>query len=201
MIKLEKPQIKPASRILARAFRDDPVMEYAFPENGGNDPRMPYAYELMLRLGVKYGYTYATSSALEGVATWDRFYNPGYSFWRTLLSGSLVPAMRMGWDAGKRMQKFADALKEKQQEIVSGIHWYLQLIGVEPEQQGKGFASQLIREMLHRIDKEGLPCYLETELEENVPIYEHFGFQTIEEYRVPDTPLRMWLMLRPASPD
>jgi len=105
----------------------------------------------------------------------------------------------MGWDVGKRMQKFANRLEEKHKEIINDIHWYLQLIGVEPEQQGKGFASGLIREMLKKIDEEALPCYLETELEENVPIYEHFGFQTLEEYDVPNTPLKMWLMLRPAS--
>jgi hypothetical protein len=46
------------------------------------------------------------------------------------------------------------------------------------------------------IDKEGLACYLETELAENVTLYEHFGFHTVEEYHVPGTPLKMWLMLR-----
>ena len=199
MIKLEKTQIKPASKMLARAFRDDPVVKYAFPEKGGNDPRTPYSYEFMLRMGMKYGYTYTTSSALEGVAVWDRIRNPEYSFWRMLFSGALLPGMRMGWDVGKRMQKFANRLEEKHKEIINDIHWYLQLIGVEPEQQGKGFASGLIREMLKNIDEEGLPCYLETELEKNVPIYEHFGFQTLEEYVIPDTPLKMWLMLRPAS--
>ena len=40
VLKLEKAHIKPASLMLARAFHDNPVVKYAFPELGGNDPRL-----------------------------------------------------------------------------------------------------------------------------------------------------------------
>jgi ribosomal protein S18 acetylase RimI-like enzyme len=78
------------------------------------------------------------------------------------------------------MQTFSRYLDKKHREIISDTHWYLQLLGVDPEYQGQGFASRLLRGMLTRIDEEGLPCYLETELAKNVPIYEHFGFRTLE---------------------
>ena len=199
VLKLEKAHIKPASLMLARAFHDNPVVKYAFPELGGNDPRLRYAYEFMLRLGLRYGHTYTTSPRLEGVAVWMRMKTPDSSFWRMLSSGALLPAMKMGMQAGQRMQTFSKSLDKKHEEMINDIHWYLQLLGVDPEYQGKGLAGKLLREMLTRIDEDGLPCYLETELEENVPIYEHFGFQTLEEYVIPDTPVKMWLMLRTAS--
>lgn len=198
LLKIEKAHVKPASKMLARAFRDDPVEKYAYPELGGYDPRLPHAFEVMLRIGMKYGYAFTTSPRLEGVAVWAKIEKPEYPFWRMLLAGVMIPAMRMGWGAGRRMQALSSKLEKKHEQIISGIHWYLQLIGVEPEFQGKGYASRLIRGMLPRIDEESLPCYLETELEENTLIYGHFGFQTLEVFDIPDTPLKMWLMLRPA---
>ena len=199
LLKLKKDQIKPASLMLARAFRDDPIMAYAFPDRDGEDPRLPYAYESMLHLGLKYDLTHTTSTRLEGVAVWRRIRKPSYSFWRILLSGAFLPSMKMGRKTGQRMQTFSQHLDKKHEEMISGIHWYLQLIGVDLEYQGQGFASRLLRGMLIRIDQEGLPCYLETELEANVPLYENFGFRTLEEYPVPSTPLKMWLMLREAA--
>jgi ribosomal protein S18 acetylase RimI-like enzyme len=196
VIRLENKHIKTASRMLAKAFREDPIEKYAFPELGGDDPRMPYTFELMIRIGLKYGYAFTTSPRLEGAAVWARIKTSNYSFWRMLLAGAILPAMRMGWRTGQRMQAFSSKLEEKHREIISDTHWYLQLLGVDPEHQGKGYAGRLLRERLARIDEEALACYLETELVENVPIYEHFGFHIVEEYHVPGTPLKMWLMLR-----
>ena len=76
-------------------------------------------------------------------------------------------------------------------------HWFLQTIGVDPQFQGRGYASKLLTPMLSRIDEESLPCYLETLEEQNVGLYEHFGFKVIEESKVPNTNLTNWAMLRP----
>ena len=80
--------------------------------------------------------------------------------------------------------------------LVPSRHWFLQAIGVDPQFQGRGYASKLLRPMLSRIDEEGLPCYLETLDETNVPLYEHFGFKVIEKSTIPQTSLTNWAMLR-----
>ncbi len=77
-------------------------------------------------------------------------------------------------------------------------HWFLQAIGVAPQFQGKGYSGRLLRRMLARIDEAGLPCYLETLEEQNVGLYEHFGFAVIEESAIPETNLTNWAMLREA---
>ena len=69
------------------------------------------------------------------------------------------------------------------------------MIGVDPNHQGKGFASRLIYPMLARMDKEGLPCYLDTNNEGNVKIYEHIGFKLIKKYLIPGTSVLNWSML------
>ena len=54
--------------------------------------------------------------------------------------------------------------------------------------------------MLGRIDNERLPCYLETQNQNNLPIYRHYGFKVIEDVIIPGTKLHHWLMLREKYP-
>ena len=150
----------------------------------------------MLRLGLRYGHTYTTSPRLEGVAVWMRMKTPDSSFWRMLSSGALLPAMKMGMQAGQRMQTFSKSLDKKHEEMINDIHWYLQLLGVDPEYQGKGLAGKLLREMLTRIDEDGLPCYLETERQRNVPFYNRHGFDVVVEVDLPNGGPHIWTMKR-----
>ena len=93
----------------------------------------------------------------------------------------------------KGLGQYIDAVHSR---LATFKHWYLQAIGVDPMFQGRGYASKLLRSMLSRIDEEGLPCYLETLDEQNVSLYEHFGFKVIEESNIPETTLTNWAMLR-----
>ena len=94
------------------------------------------------------------------------------------------------------MRKFDEYIDGKHREIVPKEHWYRLLLAVDPEHQGKGYASKLLNEMLPEIDKEGLPCYVDTVFSRNVPIYQHFGFRLVDELTIPDTQIKFWAMLR-----
>jgi ribosomal protein S18 acetylase RimI-like enzyme len=59
-------------------------------------------------------------------------------------------------------------------------HWYLWALGVSPEHQKKGLASKMLEAMLERIDKERLPCWLETNGDINESIYEKFRFEVVK---------------------
>jgi ribosomal protein S18 acetylase RimI-like enzyme len=75
-------------------------------------------------------------------------------------------------------------------------HVYLQSLGVDPAFQGKVHAGRLLRHMLARLDAAGTPCYLDTLDEQNVALYEHFGFSVVETTKVPGSDAPMWAMLR-----
>ena len=81
-------------------------------------------------------------------------------------------------------------------EVISSPHWYFFILGVDPDYQGKGFASRLIKPMLARIDKEQSSCYLDTNNEKNVDLYRYFGFKVIKKYQFPDSNVVNWSMLR-----
>jgi ribosomal protein S18 acetylase RimI-like enzyme len=66
--------------------------------------------------------------------------------------------------------------------------------GVEPDLQGQGIGSLVMREYVRRLDENGEASYLETEKPENVALYQRFGFEVVEEAAVLD--VANWFMWR-----
>ena len=81
-------------------------------------------------------------------------------------------------------------------ELIPSPHWYLFIIGVDPNFKGKGYAGRLIKPMLSRIKREQLPCYLDTNNEENIGLYQHYGFKVLKKYQFPGINVINWSMLR-----
>lgn len=82
------------------------------------------------------------------------------------------------------------------ERLVQAPHWYLLILGVEPERQGQGIGSALIAPNLARADAEGLPCYLETAKEPNVMFYRRHGFEVRDEENIPGGGPKVWMMVR-----
>ncbi len=74
-------------------------------------------------------------------------------------------------------------------------HWYLQAIGTDPDKQGKGLGSLIMRDRLAVADAAGISCYLESSKDSNIPIYRSFGFEVTGEIKIPDGPT-IWPMWR-----
>lgn len=60
-------------------------------------------------------------------------------------------------------------------------YYYLETIAVNPNDQGKGYASQLIYPFLQKAKDQKLGVYTETATPENVDIYKHYGFKVNKE--------------------
>ena len=168
LLKLERKHIKPLSLILTRTFGIDDLKQI-FPDQEERREKTPYVHEFYLLYGFSDSEAFITSPHLEGIAVGihsDKWKNK--SFWRTFSSGAIWPAMKIGIKALRKLQKIDSYTDKRHRELAPDKHWYLALLAVAPEQQGKGYGSKLLNVMLTRIDTEGLPCYLETEGEKNV---------------------------------
>ena len=77
-------------------------------------------------------------------------------------------------------------------------HWYMWGLAVDPVRQGQGIGAALLREGLRKVDGQGMPCYLETHAEQNLPFYEKEGFAVVRSEQVLGSELRFWCMLREA---
>lgn len=196
MIELTRDKIRPASRMLSRAFQESPVYIYAYPNADIRKKKLPHAFESVLRYGLRYGHVRSISDRLEGVSVWIRPESMKMNFRRMWLSSALWPALWTGIGASVRISRINDFIEKKHGDLAPYDHWYLLLLGVDPIFQRKGYGGRLLRPMLAEVDGTGLPCYLETTTEENVAFYQHFDFGVIDEFVVPETPVKIWVMLR-----
>jgi GNAT superfamily N-acetyltransferase len=196
LIRLDKSRVKPASKVLARAFNDDPVLIQSVTDPGRRIGLLRSMFRMVLNHGIRRGEVYAVSPRLEGIAIWLLSGLPDITFWEALRSGGLALLFRGGWEFMRKMKQDEEFIRRLRLRLAPTPHWYLAVLGVEPEFQGKGCASRLLRPMLARLDAEKLPAYLETLTEEYVPIYQHFGFKVIKKTVLPGSGGKMWVMLR-----
>ena len=77
-------------------------------------------------------------------------------------------------------------------------HWYLPMIGVRPDRQGRGLGSAMLRPVLARCDAEDIPAYLEATTERNRALYARHGFQLTATIEVAGCPPLYAMLRQPA---
>jgi GNAT superfamily N-acetyltransferase len=183
------------SQTLARAFDDDPVMQHLFPPGTrSRASRVARFMALGTKAAIGDGTAY-TTAGLTGGAIW---HEPGR--WKVPVRETLrdIPeAMRV---LGRRAPVGMATLRAIETRHPTEPHWYLGILGTEPAEQGKGIGGALMAPVLERCDTEGLPAYLESSKERNVPYYERYGFRVTGEVDLPKGGPRVWAMWRDAQP-
>jgi ribosomal protein S18 acetylase RimI-like enzyme len=196
LCQLQANYVEPAAIMLSRAFFDDPLFIYFFPNASERMGKSKVFFQMLLRYVVHHGESYATSPRIEGVAIWLRYGKTGISNLGMLRSGALSMALGIGLKATVKMLRFNEQAGTVHKRHAPFNHWCLQSLGVAPLLQGKGHTRSLLRDKLKRLDREGLACYLDTQYEKNVSYYEKYGFKVVERFSVPESHLNNWAMLR-----
>jgi ribosomal protein S18 acetylase RimI-like enzyme len=179
---------------LGRAFVDDPVWTWIFPQPD-RSRRLARMFRALLRVTLDRGATVLTDNATRGAAIWQR------SDARSLgLAGNL--RMTPAFVAGRaKLRRGQAVMRTIDRAHPKDAHWYLALLGTDPAHQGKGVGSALVRHVLDDPANRREAAYLETETESNVPFYERLGFRVIEELDVAGGGPHLWLMWRdPTDP-
>ncbi len=196
LYRLRKADIARGTEVLVDAFQEDPLTLYFIPPCDNWTALVSKYYAFRLRFGIMYGEVYAPSPEIEGLAAW---FAPGKSDmtnFRMMRAGGMGLSRYLGRDIITRMNMIGEYTTRMRKQHVGTTHWHLFPIAVRTVFQGKGFGSALMRPMLERIAEENLPCYLETQNEENVSLYEHFGFQIIHTDVIPGIDMKHWGMLK-----
>jgi GNAT superfamily N-acetyltransferase len=196
IISVTRDNIKPAALTVARAFLDYPVSVFFEPDREKRRKHQPRLFARFLRSAILTGEVYATSPNMEGVAMWFPSDAKPVSWWHRLFSGEMLAPLFTDKKTRERQMAFGHYSSQVKKRVVPGKHWYLQILAVDPDYQGKGFSSRLLRPMLVRADREGIPCFLETQLAKNVELYKHFGFRVAEEGIIPGSNVYSWAMVR-----
>jgi ribosomal protein S18 acetylase RimI-like enzyme len=176
---------------LVRAFADDPVMNHIFPKGSAKKMRSLFVGES--KRAIKKGALHTTADGAQGAAIWM---SPGN--WRTggfELLGQIPLLFTMGADTPRALGVLSQMEKVHPKEP----HWYLAVLGTDPKHQGKGVGSALIGQVLATCDADGIPAYLESSKEANIPFYNRHGFEVTGEVQAKNGP-KLWPMWREPRP-
>jgi GNAT superfamily N-acetyltransferase len=192
--KLTEDDIPSIATALARAFEDDPVMSWIFRDDAARTARLERAFGLYLRkIWLPEGECYATDQ-LFGAALW---LPPNK--WHLGPADQLRILPSMVAVNGRNLPRLWTVLRMIEKRHPHDPHYYLAVLGVEPEFQGRGFGSALMQPILSRCDRDRMPAYLESSKRRNVVLYERHGFRVVEELRLPKDGPPMWRMWREPS--
>jgi GNAT superfamily N-acetyltransferase len=75
-------------------------------------------------------------------------------------------------------------------------HYHLQFVGCRSRDQGKGIGSALLKQGTRECDQAGMPAFLESSNEVNVPLYLRHGFEITAEQALPRGGPTVWFMWR-----
>jgi GNAT superfamily N-acetyltransferase len=175
---------------LARAFATDPVQRWIIPANHRHR-RMTELFQHLLAMELAVGRVDTTPDCV-GAAIWAA---PGR--WRLDLQAARPLAEASVRILGANLERSVRLSQVMEANHPDGEpHWYLATLGTHPDWQRRGVGARLLQHVLTTCDEEGIPAYLESSKEQNVPYYRHHGFEVTEAFDVaPDGP-RLWGMWR-----
>jgi ribosomal protein S18 acetylase RimI-like enzyme len=199
LLRLNRKDRDAGAAVLGRAFAEYEMLQYYFQDEMQRHAIAVTFSFIALAVCLRYGEAYSSSANMEGVSAWLPPGKAPFGGWQIIRSVPPSVLFRFGRQGASRIQAYGRYIDNVHRKLVPYPHWYLQIIGVDPQYQGQGFSSQLIRPMLERIDREYLPCFLETNIEKNVAIYQRFGFGVVSEDEIPGTEVTSFAMLRKAQ--
>lgn len=120
----------------------------------------------------------------------------GVSMMNFIRYGGIRMTRKLGFGSLRRIMHYEDYSATVRLQATHGEEWYLYNIVVRPDAQGTHLASKLIRPMLDFCFEHDKPMYLETHSCKNVAMYQHFGFQIMNDACIPGTEVTHWGMMK-----
>jgi GNAT superfamily N-acetyltransferase len=194
-VRLTGPEDVPiVARSLARAFRDDPVFTWLIPDVDDDERarRSVGFFTLETKFRVKDATAWC-SGERSGAALWA-----APNQWRTPVVAGIRLAATIARHTRWRTPAALNALSTLEKQHPKEPHWYLAVLGTDPDHQGRGIGAALLAPVLERCDHDGLPSYLESSKESNIPYYERFGWRVTKELPLKGGPT-LWAMWRDPS--
>lgn len=194
-IVLDPSDDRTISDVLARAFWDDPVFTWLLPKESSRYAHAERFFRSEIRALRRRGQVLTTPD-LSGAGLWAE---PGR--WQNSPRDLLTAGPRLAFSLGRRVPGAMRVLSTIERAHPQERHWYLAVLGTDPNRRGRGVGSTLIESVLATCDAEGLPAYLESSKESNIPFYRRHGFEVTDELSFPGTGPTFWLMWRDPRSD
>jgi GNAT superfamily N-acetyltransferase len=179
--------------VLAAAFHDDPVISWMVPDEDRRRTGLAAIMELFAARCQPHGENHLNDTG-TGAAVWAP---PAATFAPEDEERFGVDLAAVAGEDVSRAGELGDLLEAHHPH--DPHHYYLMLLGVRPAHQGTGIGAALLRAVLDRADRDGVPAYLEATSLRNRALYERHGFEVTAELRTSDCP-PLWAMWRRPRP-
>jgi ribosomal protein S18 acetylase RimI-like enzyme len=191
-VPLGREGVDAASRVLARAFHDDPAWCWILPRERQRARALPWLFRIAIASTLAGGDVDTTAGAVRGAALWIP---PGEGLERVNRASrralATVP-LRLRTAYG-RFRDYTRWNYDVQLRAHPGPALYLSGLAVDPEHQGRGIGGALLDAAVAR--EPDLPIVLLTNSERNVGFYERHGFEVVLDEPMPHG-LPTWAMVR-----
>jgi len=171
-----------ASRLLARAFAEDPVVTHFLYDRFRRRIAYPAFFRAVLEELVPCGHVYAAHdrNALVGVAAWKP---PDASPPTAATQAAIEQQLRRVRLLFPRTSRgLFEGFASLEHFHPSAPHWYLAFVGIEPMIQSRGIGRALLAPVLETADRTGALCYLETPFPRTHAFYTSLGFARHAEH-------------------
>jgi ribosomal protein S18 acetylase RimI-like enzyme len=184
-----------ARTLLARAFADDPLMAWFFPEPEGR----PHACAALFGL---FAETYLAAGRVDVVR---RPRPVAVAMWRWPGPAEPGPVDTLPTAPGLMTALLGPARAAEQGAAMAVLrdvrppepHAYLHLLAVDPDHRRRGLGGEVLAPGLHAARAAGLVACLETMNPDNVPFYEAHGLVVRRELQLAAGGPRVWAMATP----
>ena len=157
--------------ILLVSFRKDPHVTLLL-EESKNKSKLKVLIDYVVHQTLRRGEIYLSEDN-NAVALWD-FERSERITWHYIWR-NLAFLLQIGIKSVMRILKSEAQVHKNFGKYPRYCHLYM--IGVLPEEQGKGLASALMNPMMQKMKEESIPVFLETANLRNVDIYKKKGFK------------------------
>jgi predicted N-acetyltransferase YhbS len=183
----KRERVPAIATMLARAFADDPMILVSLAREDVED-RIRHYFTLILEQWADLGVLWEAGEA-AGAVTWlSPEHVDALATSNTVIRESVHA---LSPDEGVRHDALWSWVESR---IPDEPHWFLDLIGVDPDRQGAGTGRALVDFGLDLARRDGLPAFLETGVARNVGYYERFGFRVTMHGDAPMNGPHVWFM-------
>lgn len=180
---MEEGDVPKVAALLGRALGADPAYAFVFPDRATRVDALADLLGRNLRVHLPYRCTHVLVEGRDIVGT-VTVRPPGgvpISLLTKIRHGLLPFTVRHGLSGTKRLLDIAALYDRLEAQMARSPHWHVHMMGVEPDRQGKGRGTALLKQVFEETDRSAaVPTVLTTHEERNVFFYRRFGFEVSE---------------------
>ncbi|HCY83512.1 MAG TPA: N-acetyltransferase [Desulfobacteraceae bacterium] len=194
---------RPVARALYQALTEDPfyiTLEQQCASKGEQAREAMFRYyDYALAEACDHGRLTLTPDERSGAAIWSCPLDGGT---QTELGAKKKAFIRdcLGNGSLVAYTEIVEYMSAQSADVVGPEFWYLSILGLCPDCQGKGLGKKLLAPVLEETDNLGVPAYAESFTPKNFSFYERLGFKPAKLVDEPVTGGRYAILVRPPQP-